>query len=110
MVRQLYEHRRKTELYLKIMDKALEIGDHHLACIVRNRLKHHHHQDYAIATPTGGVIIRFPKSQPSPPKTTEAPPYLPQRPSGHVWLDWAIGLSVCPGSFLAMLGLALGFT
>lgn len=109
MVRHLKEHRRKTELYLKILSKSLEIGDHQLACIVKNRLKHHHHQDYAIATPTGGVIIRFPTSQSSHTNTADVF-CLPQRRSNNVWLDWAIGLCVCPGSFLAILVLALRFT
>jgi len=108
MVRQLNEHRQKTELYLKIMNRALEIGDHQLACMVKNRLKHHHHQDYSIATPTGAVIIRFPDDRVS--RTAHADlSYIPPRRPNKVWLDWAIGLSVCPGSFLAMLGLALGF-
>ncbi len=106
MVRQLSEHRQKTELYLKIMRKALEIGDNQLACMVKNRLKHHHHQDYSIATPTGAVIIRFPSE-----RTCNADsPYLPLRRTNKIWLDWAIGLSVCPGSFLVILGLALGFS
>lgn len=108
MVRQLSEHRQKTELYLKIMNKALEVGDHQLACMVKNRLKHHHHQDYAIATPTGAVIIRFPNSQ-TPQAETPDFSYLPTHRPRNVWIDWAIGLSVFPGSFLAMLGLALGF-
>ena len=108
MVRQLSEHRQKTELYLKIMNRALEIGDNQLACMVKNRLKHHHHQDYSIATPTGAVIIRFPNDR-LPCAENPDLSYIPTRRPNKVWLDWAIGLSVCPGSFLAMLGLAIGF-
>ena len=107
MVKQISEHRQKTDLYLRILNKSLEIGDSHLACIVRNKLKYHHHQEYAIATPTGGVIIRFPNRE----STQSTPPYRPpaQQP-GRVWLDWAIGLSVFPGSLLAMLGLVVFFS
>lgn len=109
MVPQLSEHRRKTELYLRILNKALEVGDHHLAGIVKNRLKHHHHQDYAIATPTGGVIIRFPNDHSD---LTEGAHFscLPFQKNRPVWLEWAIGLSVFPGSLLAMVGLVVCFS
>ena len=109
MVRKLSEHRRKTDLYIRILNKALEIGDYNLACIVKNKLKHHHHQDYSIATPTGGVIIRFPNNSASR-ADAPIPSYLPIRRPNKIWVDWAIGLSVCPGSFLAMVGLVIGFT
>lgn len=109
MVRQLSVHRQKTELYIKIMNKALEIGDNQLACMVKNRLKHHHRQDYSIATPTGAVIIRFPSDRTSRANNPDLS-YLPTRRPNKSWLDWAIGLSVCPGSFLIMLVLTLGFT
>ncbi len=109
MVKQLSEHRQKTALYLKILMSAIEVGDDHLACIVRNKLKHHHQQDYAIATPTGGVIIRFPAST-KPTEQEQEMPYVTPPQSKHVWLDWAIGLSVFPGSLLAMIGLVLTFS
>lgn len=102
MVKQISEHRRKADLYLKILNQALTVGDHQLACIVRNKLKHHNHQDYAIATPTGGVIIRFPERD----QSIQEPP---QRPI-DVWKGWAIGLSVFPGSLLVMLGFTLYFS
>jgi hypothetical protein len=107
MVKQLSEHRQKTDLYLKILNKALEVGDNQLACIVRNKIKHHNHQEYSIATPTGGVLIRFPNSKP--PESAQ-PSDEPPLGTGKVWLDWAIGLSVFPGSLLAMVGLVLGFS
>ena len=109
MVKQLSEHRQKTELYLKILNKATEIGDNHLVCIVQNKIRHHHHQDYAIATPTGGVIIKFPIDQVS---ATKGPwmPYPPDRRTNKVWMDWAIGFSVFPGSLLFLVGLALGLS
>lgn len=109
MVKQLSEHRQKTDLYLKILHKALEVGDNQLACIVRNKIKHHNHQEYSIATPTGGVIIRFPNCKPPPPESDQ-PSYEPPQGTGKVWLDWAIGLSVFPGSLLAMMGLVLVFS
>jgi len=108
MVRQLSEHRQKTGLYFKIMKRALEVGDTQLACMVKNKLKHHHHQDYSIATPTGAVIIRFPECLASGAEKPDLS-YIPARRPDNAWMDWAIGLSVCPGSFLAMLGLAIGF-
>ena len=109
MVKHLSEHRRKTTLYLKILDKAIEIGDDHLACIVRNKLKHHHHQEYAIATPTGGVIIRFP-ANPKPADQNSDMPYVTLPRENNKWLDWAIGLSVFPGSLLAMVSLVIVFS
>ena len=109
MVEHLSEHRQKTALYLKILDSAIEIGDDHLACIIRNKLKHHHHQEYAIATPTGGVIIRFPVCN-KPANPDSDLPYVTTPRTNKVWLDWAIGLSVFPGSLLAMVGLVLGFS
>jgi hypothetical protein len=109
MVKQLNEHRRKTDLYLKILNKAIELDDGHLACIVRNKLKHHNHQEYSIATPTGGVIIRFPNC-PQPEGQPDHSPYQPAQKSRKVWLDWAIGLGVFPGSLLAMVGFVLLFS
>ena len=59
-----------------------------------------------IATPTGAVIIRFPDDRVL--RSDQADlSYLPTPRPNNVWLDWAIGLSVCPGSFFAMLGLAM---
>lgn len=109
MVPQLSAHRRKTELYLRILNKALEVGDHHLACLVKNRLKHHHHQDYAIATPTGGVIIRFPSDAPTRNDAADLS-YLPRQKTRPMWQEWAIGLSVFPGSLLVMVGLVVCFS
>lgn len=102
MVKHLSEHRRKTDLYLKILNRALQVNDPQLACIVRNKLKHHHHQDYAVATPTGGVIIRLPQTQK--PSTATV-----QRPA-KAWVGWVISLCVFPGSLLAMLGFTLYFS
>ena len=107
MVKQLSEHRRKTDLYLKILNKAIEINDDHLACIVKNKLKHHNHQAYSIATPTGGVIIKFPNC-PEPEPTIS--PYPEAREPRKAWMEWAIGLSVFPGSLLGMVGFVLLFS
>lgn len=109
MVKLLDEHRQKTDLYLKILNRAIEINDGHLACIVRNKLKHHNHQEYSIATPTGGVIIRFPNC-PQPEVQADLHPYQPAQKPRKVWMDWAIGLSVFPGSLLAMVGFVLLFS
>jgi hypothetical protein len=109
MVKKLNEHRRKTDLYLKILNRAIEINDGHLACIVRNKLKHHNHKEYSIATPTGGVIIRFPNC-PRPGAPSDHHICQPVQKSRKVWMDWAIGLSVFPGSLLVMVGFVLLFS
>jgi hypothetical protein len=109
MVKQLSEHRQKTDLYLKILNKAIEIDDSLLACIVRNKLKHLNHQEYSIATPTGGVIIRFPNC-PKPEAQSDHYPYQPPQRPRKAWMDWAIGLSVFPGSLLAMVGFCMLFS
>lgn len=109
MVKQLSEHRHKTDLYLKILNKAIEINDNHLACIVRNKIKHHNHQEYSIATPTGGVIIKFPNC-PQPEAESAFSPYQPAQKPRKVWMEWAIGLSVFPGSMLIMVGFVLLFS